>query len=82
VEDTNVTIQDIKEQFGAEIARLVDGVTKISRIHMVECYNQQSQQSNKVLETREENTRRMQAQNMRKLIVAMAVDIRVIDKTR
>ena len=82
MEDTNVTIQDIKEQFGAEIARLVDGVTKISRIHMVEYNTQKSQMSNKVLETREENTRRRQAQNMRKLIVAMAVDIRVIDKTR
>ena len=32
VEDTKVTVQDIQQNFGDEIARLVDGVTKLSQL--------------------------------------------------
>lgn len=59
VEDTLTTIDEIRENFGEEIANLVDGVTKISQI---------------TLKTSEEN----QAENFRKIILAMVKDIRVI----
>jgi len=59
VEDTLTTIEDIRENFGDEIAQLVDGLTKISQIH---------------LRSSEEG----QAENYRKMILAMVKDIRVI----
>ena len=59
VEDTLTTLDQIEQHFGNEIAGLVDGVTKISKIHFT---------------TREER----QAENFRKIIFAMARDIRVI----
>src|ERR1700746_3855403 len=59
VEDTVATLDDIDRQFGPEIARLVDGVTKLSRIEL------QSDQTK-------------QAENFRKLLLAMSEDIRVL----
>ncbi|BAF59226.1 guanosine polyphosphate pyrophosphohydrolases/synthetases [Pelotomaculum thermopropionicum SI] len=59
VEDTGVTLQDIREQFGVETALLVDGTTKLSRIEY---------------KSKEE----LQAENLRKMFLAMAKDIRVI----
>jgi len=59
VEDTSSTIDDIKTNFGEEIARLVDGVTKLTQIELMD-------ESSK------------QAENFRKLVVAMADDVRVL----
>lgn len=59
VEDTGVTLDDISERFGSEIALLVDGVTKLSRIEF---------------KSKEEQ----HAENLRKMFLAMAKDIRVI----
>ncbi len=59
VEDTVATLEEIQSLFGSEIARLVDGVTKLSR-----------------LELQSEETK--QAENFRKLVVAMSSDIRVL----
>ena len=59
VEDTDVSVDDIKRRFGAEIAKLVDGVTKLSQIEHRSQANQQ-------------------AENFRKLVVAMADDVRVL----
>jgi guanosine-3',5'-bis(diphosphate) 3'-pyrophosphohydrolase len=59
VEDTSATSEDIGRLFGAEIQRLVDGVTKLGQIPW---------------NTREER----QAENFRKMLLAMARDIRVI----
>jgi GTP pyrophosphokinase len=59
VEDTVATLDDIEKLFGPEIARLVDGVTKLSRLEL------QSDQTK-------------QAENFRKLVLAMSEDIRVL----
>ncbi len=59
VEDTHITVKDIKENFGKEIAFLVESVTKISRMEF---------------KTKEE----AQAENFRKMLLAMSEDIRVI----
>ena len=59
VEDTSATIADIDNEFGPEIAGLVDGVTKLSQLELFS-----------------ERTR--QAENFRKLMLAMSNDIRVL----
>lgn len=59
VEDTLATLPEIEKSFGKEIATLVDGVTKLSRVNFT---------------SREEK----QAENFRKMILAMARDIRVV----
>ncbi len=59
IEDTLATSEELAEMFGPEVAALVDGVTKISKIHF---------------KTKEES----QAENFRKMLLAMAIDIRVI----
>jgi guanosine-3',5'-bis(diphosphate) 3'-pyrophosphohydrolase len=58
-EDTDVTLEEIEQAFGPEIAKLVDGVTKLSRISW---------------DTLEEK----QAENLRKMFLAMAADARVV----
>src|SRR5215472_9951183 len=59
VEDTLATTDDLTKEFGAEVAELVDGVTKLSKINF----------------TSKEDR---QAENFRKMVVAMARDIRVL----
>lgn len=59
VEDTVATLEDIERNFGPEVAFVVDGVTKLSK-----------------LELQSEDTK--QAENFRKLVLAMADDIRVL----
>ncbi|MGD0182579.1 MAG: bifunctional (p)ppGpp synthetase/guanosine-3',5'-bis(diphosphate) 3'-pyrophosphohydrolase [Terriglobales bacterium] len=59
VEDTSVTIVDIRQEFGEQVAHIVEGVTKISQIDFA---------------TREEQ----QAENLRKMMLAMVDDIRVV----
>lgn len=59
VEDTDATIDDVRERFGAEIASIVDGLTKMGKVP---------------LSTKEEQ----QAENVRKMLLAMSQDIRVI----
>ena len=62
VEDTGFTLKDIKEEFGDQIAQLVDGVTKISEI---------SGRKSLSYELR-------QAETFRKMLLSMAKDVRVI----
>src|SRR5678809_1599723 len=59
VEDTLVSLQEVERTFGADVAHIVDGVTKISQIHFT---------------SKEEK----QAENFRKMMLAMTDDIRVI----
>jgi guanosine-3',5'-bis(diphosphate) 3'-pyrophosphohydrolase len=59
VEDTDVTLEQIQAEFGEEIARLIDGVTKLDRVRFT---------------SREQ----AQAATIRKMVVAMAQDVRVL----
>jgi GTP pyrophosphokinase len=59
IEDTPITLEELEKTFGKEIGRLVDGVTKLSR-----------------LELQSDHTK--QAENFRKLVLAMSEDIRVL----
>ncbi len=59
VEDTNLTAEEVKREFGPEVARLVDGVTKLGRISL-------------------RTDQQQQAENVRKMMVAMAEDLRVV----
>ena len=60
VEDTLATLDEVERQFGPEIARLVDGVTKLSQLELPETAISR------------------QAENFRKLFLAMSDDIRVL----
>ncbi|MCD6453638.1 MAG: bifunctional (p)ppGpp synthetase/guanosine-3',5'-bis(diphosphate) 3'-pyrophosphohydrolase [Dehalococcoidales bacterium] len=62
-ENCEITIAEIEAQFGAEVARLVDGVTKLSKIPLSE---------ERVIATK------AQVENLRKMLVAMAEDLRVV----
>ena len=66
VEDTIMTDEEIREEFGADVALLVDGVTKLEQIPL----SSGGDNSDTKLE--------MQAENLRKMFLAMAKDIRVI----
>src|SRR5438445_10507924 len=59
IEDTEYPVARIEERFGADVAHLVEGVTKISRLNML------------APETR-------QAENVRKMLLAMVNDVRVV----
>src|ERR1700730_14734273 len=59
VEDTSITIVDIRKEFGEQVAHIVEGVTKISQID----FSSQEEQ---------------QAENLRKMMLAMVDDIRVV----
>jgi GTP pyrophosphokinase len=59
IEDTPVTLAEIERRFGADVAGLVDGVTKLTRLEL-------------------QSDRTKQAENFRKLVLAMSRDIRVL----
>jgi GTP diphosphokinase / guanosine-3',5'-bis(diphosphate) 3'-diphosphatase len=59
VEDTPVTTEDISEQFGEQVAHIVEGVTKIDKIQFA-------------------NREDRQAENVRKMLLAMVSDVRVV----
>ncbi len=64
-EDTSVTLENIREEFGEEVMELVDGVTKLKKLS----YHASD---------KEETQAELQAENYRKMFLAMAKDIRVI----
>jgi len=59
VEDTALTAEEVGQEFGPEVARLVEGVTKLGRISL-------------------RSDQQQQAENIRKMMVAMAEDLRVV----
>ncbi|HUW81087.1 MAG TPA: bifunctional (p)ppGpp synthetase/guanosine-3',5'-bis(diphosphate) 3'-pyrophosphohydrolase [Acidocella sp.] len=59
IEDTKVTLATVQKRFGPEVAGLVDGVTKLTRLEL-------------------QSDRTKQAENFRKLVLAMSKDIRVL----
>ena len=59
VEDTPCTIEEVRSQFGADVALLVDGVTKLTKIQFSSIEEQQ-------------------AENLRKMLLAMSQDVRVM----
>ena len=59
VEDTGVTLEDVEAEFGKDAADIVDGVTKLDRLHF-------------------DSKQAQQAATMRKMLVAMSDDIRVL----
>jgi len=59
VEDTPVTTEEISEQFGEQVAHIVEGVTKIDKIQFA-------------------NAEERQAENVRKMLLAMVTDVRVV----
>ena len=59
IEDTSVSLADVQKRFGAEIAGLADGVTKLTRLEL-------------------QSDRTKQAENFRKLVLAISRDIRVL----
>ncbi len=59
VEDTSISLEDLEQEFGPDVRLIVDGVTKLERLHF---------------DTREEQ----QAASVRKMLVALAKDLRVL----
>ncbi len=65
LEDTNTTIETLRDDFGEDVALIVDGVTKLDKLQ----FTGSDQQVDRL---------EMQAENLRKMFLAMAKDIRVI----
>ncbi|MGH2811156.1 MAG: RelA/SpoT family protein [Actinomycetota bacterium] len=59
VEDTDLELAEVREEFGSEVAAIIDGLTKIERIRF-------------------KSVEQEQAENLRKMIIAMAQDLRVL----
>ena len=59
VEDTEITLEEIKKEFGVTVAEIVDGLTKLSQIQFKSDYQKESE-------------------NIRKMLVSMSKDVRVI----
>ena len=70
LEDTVMTNEQMKEEFGEEVLLLVDGVTKLQHLHLTDNIKNPKDKNADRLE--------MQAENLRKMFLAMAKDIRVI----
>lgn len=66
VEDTDVTLEQVRAEFGPVIARLVDGVTRMERIGEFQ------------EKTHAGSREHVQAESLRKLLLAMAEDVRVV----
>ncbi len=92
VEDTNVSLDDLRRDFGAEVASLVDGVTKLTQLprvsrgdeHSPEDYAPESQPQRRGQreEQEEDNSRSRRAdlasETLRKTFLAMSEDVRVV----
>ncbi len=75
-EDCGVPIDELASRFGGEVARLVDGVTKLSRVPWFQEDGQGGTLS--LIEDRPAEKQAIWAESMRKMFLAMAEDIRVL----
>ncbi|MBI4202888.1 MAG: bifunctional (p)ppGpp synthetase/guanosine-3',5'-bis(diphosphate) 3'-pyrophosphohydrolase [Chloroflexi bacterium] len=73
MEDCGVSFQEIEEEFGADVARLVDGVTKLNKLDLVKADRVDSWEGPDRQSDDGEH-----AESLRKLLVAMAQDLRVV----
>ncbi|MDR2166347.1 MAG: bifunctional (p)ppGpp synthetase/guanosine-3',5'-bis(diphosphate) 3'-pyrophosphohydrolase [Clostridiales bacterium] len=79
IEDTDYSYDDIAEIFGEEVANLVDGVTKLQKIKVVSEFRiNPDKEGVKNRDHRRMSREEEQAENYRKLFLAMANDIRVV----
>ncbi|MFC1958368.1 RelA/SpoT family protein [Chloroflexota bacterium] len=69
-ENCGIPISDIESKFGPEVAKLVDGTTKLGKLSL--------QVPVEITQQRSVTTREEQAENLRKMLVAMAEDLRVV----
>jgi len=66
IEDSEISLEQIKEKFGENVATLVDGVTKMKTIQIFQGVDEKNKKE------------REQAENLRRMLLAMAEDIRVV----
>ena len=88
VEDTKVTVKDLSKEFGEEIARLVDGVTKLTQLPRVSRIEGKSRKagSSKIIRLQEEREdeiaksrkAELASETLRKTFLAMGEDVRVV----
>lgn len=85
VEDTAVTIEDLRKEFGEEVARLVQGVTKLTQLPRVSRGEHHQEVVNSVLEEEEssepvarERRKELTNETLRKTFLAMDDDVRVV----
>ena len=69
-EDSGVTLEELEQRFGPEVRKLVDGVTKLTKIEAQAAQGQVSKKGTHKTD--------LQAESLRKMLVAMAEDIRVV----
>ncbi|MBU0705124.1 MAG: bifunctional (p)ppGpp synthetase/guanosine-3',5'-bis(diphosphate) 3'-pyrophosphohydrolase [Chloroflexi bacterium] len=70
IEDSDIDIESLTQEFGPHIARLVDGVTKLEQI--------EQEQSDRFKDKDEELRDEQESESLRKMFVAMAKDVRVV----
>ncbi|MEE9494842.1 MAG: GTP diphosphokinase [Gammaproteobacteria bacterium] len=68
LEDTNISLEELTDKFGEVVSRRVDGVTKMGKIDEIRQSDPDQQ----------ENTSSVHTENLRKLLLAMAEDVRVV----
>ncbi len=85
VEDTSVTLTDVRNEFGEDVVKMVDGVTKLTNLPRISRGDQHSEEKNNGHEpeyppTEEEDARKraLAQETLRKTFLAMGEDIRVV----
>jgi GTP pyrophosphokinase len=84
VEDTSVTLDDLRNEFGEEVAKLVDGVTKLSqlpRVSRMTGTNKKGKKKAQIAADSDEDRSRgadMASETLRKTFLAMGEDVRVV----
>lgn len=70
-EDSHIPLKEIEDRFGTEVSKLVDGVTKLSKIRLESLQLESAHRPSG-------EDKEMHAENLRKMLVAMAEDVRVL----